>query len=441
MRIEDTDTARSDADLIKPIMEALQWLGIDWDETPLYQSQRLELYKKYADTLLETGHAYRCFCTPEELEKRRAVAMAEKRNPHYDRMCLNRSQTEIDNLLKGKAPFAIRLKIPEGETSYQDGILGLIAKQNSEIEDLVLCRADGRATYNLAVVVDDHEMGITDVIRGNDHISNTFKQIHIYESLGFSIPRFAHLPLILRPDKKKVSKRLGDKDVAAYNQEGILPEAMFNFLCLLGWSPKDDREVFTRQELIEIFRLDFVNKSNPVFNEEKLLAINFEHLRRLPDHKIAEMVAPLLVEAGFATKYWLETRWDYLIKVVGLLKERAHRVTDFVALGGYFFYSDFNYDAEGAAKRFTPQASERLKVLLERFAAIDVFTKDKIEGTLAGLASEEGIKSAELIHPLRLAVSGLTGGPGLYDILETIGREQVMTRMQRAIDYIQNMRA
>jgi glutamyl-tRNA synthetase len=437
LRIEDTDASRSDASLVKPIIDALKWLGLDWDEGPYFQSQRMDRYKTYVEKLLETGHAYRCFCSPEELAQDRERALAEKRAPKYNRRCLNRSAAEIAELAARGMPYAVRIKIPEGITSYEDIVLGKVTRENAEIEDLVIARADGSPIYNMAVVVDDYEMGITHVIRGNDHVSNTFKQIHIYRALGLEPPKFAHVPLILRPDKKKVSKRLGDKDVAEYGNEGILPEALFNFLCLLGWSPKDDREFLRRQELKKIFILENVNPANPIFNEEKLLALNKQYIKETPDYKLAEMVAPLYVAAGFTTKYWLETRWEYLIKVVGLLKERVRRLNDFVSLGEYFFHSEFKYDQEAAQKEFTPAGAELLKKLKERFESAVKFDKENLEKTFNDLAGELGVKKGALIHPARLAVSGITVGPSLYETLEVLGKEAVINRLARAIAHVE----
>jgi len=436
VRIEDTDLSRSDAGLIKPILDALKWLGIDWDEQPLYQSQKIDSYGKYVDRLLESGNAYRCFCTPVELDERRKKAMTEKKPLQYDRTCLKKTDDEINQLLAEKKPFAVRLKIPDGETTYHDTILGDITRQNSEIEDLIICRANGRAVYNLAVVVDDHEMGITDVIRGNDHISNTFKQIHIYRALGLTPPRFAHVPLILRPDKRKISKRLGDKDVAQYGEEGILPEAMFNFLCLLGWSPKDDREYLSIEELKKIFVLENVNKSNPIFNEEKLLALNGEYIRNYPDHKLAAMVAPELVRAGYTSKYWLETRWEYLMDIIGMLKDRCKRMTDFVDMSEYFFHNEYEYEEKAVRKRFNPEAAERMKRLCDRFESISSFSAENIEVVLGNLAEELQIKKGELIHPVRLAVSGISFGPSLYHMLEALGKQEVLVRIRKAIEFI-----
>jgi len=436
IRIEDTDKERSRPELIEPILSAMEWLGVDWDEEPYYQSRRLELYKPYVQKLLDSGHAYRCFCHPEELEEARKRALAAKEDPKYDGRCRHLSQDDISERLARGEPFAVRLKIPPGETSYHDLVSGTITRQNSEIEDLILARRDGSVVYNMAVVVDDHEMGITHVIRGNDHINNTFKQILIYRGLGLDQPAFAHIPLILRPDKKKVSKRLGAKDVGDYRREGILAEALFNFLCLLGWSPKDDREFLPRDELVEIFRIENVNRSNPIFEEDKLLALNRLYIKDTPDHKLAEMVAPMLVEAGLTSRYWLETRWQYLLTVISLLKERTERLTDFVSMSEYFFQSEFGYEPKAREKHFTADGAGYLKALLDKFDRLPEFTKESLESVLNEAAEEMDLKRGKLIHPTRLAVSGTSRGPGLFDILETIGKKETIDRMKRAVDFI-----
>ncbi|MBI5266967.1 MAG: glutamate--tRNA ligase [candidate division Zixibacteria bacterium] len=436
IRIEDTDVERNDNSLIEPILSALKWLGIESDEPVVYQSARLSLYKEQVKILLENGHGYRCFCAPSDLEAEREKARAEKRPPRYSRKCLGLSQADVDQRVKAGQPFAVRLRIPEGEIVFNDMVSGEIRIKNEDIEDLVVARSDGSATYNFAVVIDDHDMGITHVIRGNDHISNTFKQIHLYQALGFPVPRFGHVPLILRPDKKKVSKRLGDKDVAQYQHDGILPEAMFNFLSLLGWSTKTEQEIFTRRQLIEIFDAAHLNPSNAVFDEEKLISFNKAHIQMMSDHDLAVLVAPMLVEAGVTTKYWLETRWDYLRQVVGLLKERTRRVTDFVTLGGYFFSQDFTYDPEAMAKHFDAESAELLSALADRFAALSEFTHQSAEQALEGLAAERQVKKARIIHPVRLAVSGMTVGPGLYDTLVVLTRPIVLDRLKKAVEYI-----
>jgi glutamyl-tRNA synthetase len=289
------------------------------------------------------------------------------------------------------------------------------------------------------VVVDDHDMRVTHVIRGNDHITNTFKQILLYRALGFDIPEFAHVPLILRPDKRKVSKSRGDKDVLMYRKDGILPEAMFNYLCLLGWSPKTDREIYSREELTEIFDEANFNAANTIFDEEKLVAFNHDYVAAMSDHDLAMMVAPLLVEAGFTTKYWLETRWDYLRNVIGLLKPRVKRVTEFVPQSEYFFNNDFDYDPEAVARQFTAESAELLTALADRFEALPSFDHDSLQDALNALSEEKGIKRAALIHPTRLAVSGVSKGPSLYEMLVVLSKDTVVKRMRRAVNYIANM--
>ena len=436
IRIENTDTARSDDSLIEPILSALDWLGIQSDEEIIYQSDRLELYNTAAQKILKSGHGYRCFCTQELLAADREEAQENKGPLQYNRRCLNLSPEEIDQKLTAGIPYTIRLKIPDGETTFTDLVSGDIKRDNKEIEDFIIARSDGSATYNLAVVVDDNDMRISHVLRGNDHITNTFKQIHIYHALGYKLPVFGHVPLILRPDKKKVSKRLGDKDVAQYREEGILPEAMFNFLCLLGWSPKNDKEIYTREELIEIFNEHNFNSSNAIFDEQKLEAFNMEHIQLKSDHDIATQIAPMLVDAGYTTKYWLETRWEFLRNLVAILKPRCRRMSDFVEQSAYFFQSDYKYDEEADAKNFTPEAVEILIQLADKFDKIADYNKDTIEAALSDLAKEKEIKKGALIHPTRLAVSGVPHGPGLYDILYLIGQKEVVQRMHKAVNYI-----
>ncbi|UCD62636.1 MAG: glutamate--tRNA ligase [Candidatus Zixiibacteriota bacterium] len=436
IRIEDTDAARSDPALVQPILDSLNWLGVAWDEDIVYQSARLGVYREYAEAILRRGAGYRCFCSLDLLEKDRREAREQKRPLHYNRRCLKLTPEEIDRKLARGEEYAVRIRIPEGVTTFADMVSGELKRSNDEIEDFVIARSDGSATYNLAVVVDDHDMGITHVIRGNDHITNTFKQLHIYRALDFTAPAFAHIPLLLRPDKRKVSKRLGDKDVGEYRQEGILPEALFNFLSLLGWSPKTNREIYTPHELVEIFTPDNFNVSNAIFDEEKLEAVNREHIAKKTDHELAVMVAPLLVEAGFTTKYWLETRWEYLRSVIRLLRQRVRRITDFVNLGSYFFDFDYSYDPAADEKNFTPEAAELLSDLADRFAGLAAFTAPAAESVLNELAEERGLKRAKLIHPVRLAVSGVPGGPGLFEMMELLTGPVIVERLIKAVEYI-----
>lgn len=436
VRIEDTDRERSRPELIDPILDAMKWLGLDWDEEIVYQSKRSDLYSEYIGKFLATDHAYYCFCSREELAAAREKARAEKGSFTYNRKCLGLSVDEALARIKAGDKPVVRLKIPDGETTFDDMVLGKLSRQNKEIEDLIVARSDGSVTYNFAVVIDDHEMGISHVIRGNDHVTNTFKQVILYRALDLPLPVFGHVPLILRPDKKKVSKRLGDKDVGEYRHEGILPEAMVNYLALLGWSSKTDQEIYSPEELVEIFTEANFNAANAVFDEEKLEAFNRVHIQKRSNHDLAELAAPMLVDAGYTTKYWLETRWEYLREVIGLLKERVRRISDFVSQGGYFFSADFTYDPKADAKQFTSEAAEILEQLVTRYEALDDFSTENLETILAALAEERDIKKAKIIHPTRLAVSGVPNGPGLYDMLATLGQTEVVARMKKAIQYI-----
>ncbi|MBD3403214.1 glutamate--tRNA ligase [candidate division GN15 bacterium] len=437
VRVEDTDVERSKKEYIEPILDAMRWLGLDWDEDIIYQSERLDHYRGFVDRLLESGHAYRCFCTREELEAERERAKAEKQPARYSGRCRRLNSQELREKLASNQPYTVRIAVPEGTTSYDDMVSGTLSRHSNDIEDFIIARSDGSATYNFAVVIDDHEMGITHVIRGNDHITNTFKQIQIYRAFEWPEPQFGHVPLILRPDKKKVSKRLGDRDVGEYRRDGIVPEAMFNYLCLLGWNPKTEQEIYRREELIERFTEANFNASNAIFDEEKLIAFNKAHIVRMTDHDLAVLVAPMLVEADVTTKYWLETRWEYLRHVISLLKERVRTLHDFVGLGGYFFSFDYTYEEKADAKQFTPEAAELLTELADRFEALDEFSHDSLEAALKGLAGQRELKPGKLIHPTRLAVSGMSIGPGLYDLLQALGKPIVVERMRKAVEYIQ----
>lgn len=436
VRIEDTDKARSKKEFIQPILDGLQWLGLNWDNELIYQSQRKGLYADHLKRFLETDYAYYCFCSREELQARREKAIAEKGDLRYDRKCLALSDDEVQARLKAGAKPVVRVKIPSGEIAYDDLLAGRLTRKSDDIEDFIVARSDGSVTYNFAVVVDDHEMGITHVIRGNDHITNTFKQVVLYNALGFKWPLFCHVPLILRPDKKKVSKRLGDKAVGEYQDDGILPSAMVNYLSLLGWSPKTDRELYSMAELVDLFEINNLNSSNAVFDIEKLLAFNKAHIQQMSDHDLATMVAPILIEAGLTTKYWLETRWEYLRKVVSLLKPRVQLVTEFATLGAYFFKFDGEYDSSAAAKHFTGESAGWLEELARRYEALSQFTEETVEKVLSELAEEQGVKKARIIHPTRLAVSGVPHGPGLYEMLATLGQPIVVERMKMAVEHI-----
>jgi glutamyl-tRNA synthetase len=438
VRIEDTDTERSSAEMVKVIIDSLKWLGLESDEPLVYQSNRYDLYKQYVAKLVESGKAYRCWCSPETLKQKQEQAIAEKRTSRYDRTCYHLSEQEKQaNVAAGK-PAAIRLFVGDGATTFNDLVLGDLKREHTELDDFVIARSDGRAVYNMAVVVDDHEMGISHVIRGNDHVANTFKQILIYKGLGFDLPQFAHLPLILAKDRSKMSKRHGAVAVTDYAKLGYLKEAVVNFIALLGWSPGDDREVMTLAEMIESFSLDKINSANAIFDLEKLNWMNGEYIRHTPDHVLVDLLRPFLAESGLATQLFITSRWDYMTTFVRLLKERCHLLTDFTKLGYYFFVDEFTYDEKGVGKHFAkPGAVEKLRNLHDSFAALSQFDVPSMETALRQLAESMNVPAAELIHPTRLALSGLTGGPSLFEMMELLGKERCLARISKAIAFIE----
>jgi len=311
IRVEDTDVERSSEEMTAAILEALKWLKIDWDGEVYYQSDRFAIYKEYAEKLHQEGKAYYCFCSPEELRARREQALAEKRSLGYDRRCLNLSEQQRAELDSRGILKALRIKTPQtGTARFIDIVGGELTRDFGELDDWVIMRADGRCTYNFSCVVDDHLMEISHVIRGNDHIANTFKQQTIYDAFGWEKPQFAHVPLILGKDRAKISKRHGAISVADYQEDGILPEALFNFLALLGWSAGDDREIMTRQELIESFSLERINASNPIFDPVKLEWMNFEYIQKLDDNELLERARWVLINAGLTTRLSVESHWQ-----------------------------------------------------------------------------------------------------------------------------------
>ena len=438
LRIEDTDPSRSSREMVDAILESLRWLGLDWDEGPYYQSQRTELYQKYAQQLLESGKGYYCFCTPQELGEKRKRAIALKADWKYDRTCLNLSDAEKEEKIKNDVPKAIRLLVPEGETAFSDLVYGEPKKENKELDDLIILRSDGTPTYNFACVVDDVDMRMTHVIRGNDHIANTFKQVLIYNALGLTPPKFAHIPLILGKDKAKISKRHGAVSVMEYKEQGFLREAFANYLALLGWSPKDDREILSTNQMIELFTLEGVNPSNPIFDQDKLEWMNGEYIRVSDDEELLDLVIPFLIEENLVTDETARQKKEWLLKYVSLFKERCKTLKEFAQNGKYFFEFDNQYEEKAAKKHFkSPEAADRLSAYADRLSALDSYEKPEIEQALRGLADEMQIKPAALIHPVRLATTGTSTGPPLFDMLELLGRDEVVKRIKKAIEFIQ----
>jgi glutamyl-tRNA synthetase len=446
LRIEDTDVDRSKPELTTAILRSMEWLGLTWDEGPFRQSERLDRYRAVAAELERLGHAYPCFCTVEELQSKRAQAEAERRAWKYDGACRNLPEAERERRRAAGEPFAIRFRVPNsGKTSFEDQVFGLIEIENSDIEDFVLLRSDGNPTYHLGVVADDLDMRVTHVVRGADHLSNTPKQILMYQALGAAMPLFAHLPLILGPDRTRLSKRHGATSVEAYREQGILPEALINFLALLGWAPPSGKEIVPLEEMVKSFELTAVAKSNAVFDPEKLGWMNSEYLRSLPIERLLPLVEEELRTAGLITKSGSQEsevrsqneERDRLRARIQLLQSRARTLKDFSGAFRAFFADEFEYEPEAASK-FWKDASvpDLLAALAQRLSGIEPFDVRMTEQSLRVLAEEKGIKAGLLINAARVALTGQGVAPGLFDVMVVLGRDRVVRRLLRAAEYL-----
>ena len=438
LRIEDTDFERSSADMVTGILEGMRWLGMDWDEGPFYQSQRLDLYARTAATLVENGHAYHCFCTREELESRRASATEAGTVPRYDGRCRSISRVEAQGRMAQGERAVMRFMVPrEGVTVFKDAVFGPMEFANAELEDFVLLRSDDIPTYHLSVVADDLDMRMTHIIRGADHLSNTPKQVLLYQALGASLPVFAHLPLILGPDKTRLSKRHGATSVMAYKEMGIVPEAFRNFLALLGWSPGEaakqpdgpDREIFSTDELIQMFSLDGIAHSNAVFNNEKLAWYNTEYIRAYDPSRLL----PLIEEEWRAANYQPARSREEILAAIALLQPRARSLKDFASTFLAYFGDQFSID-DAAAKKFLSDASVRhmLAELGGRYSALSEFTEASTEELLRAYATEKGIKAGALINGARVALTGQAVAPSLFAVMICLGQPTVVRRLEAA---------
>lgn len=425
LRIEDTDVERSTEEATKAILDAMEWLGLKWDEGPYFQSKRLRIYREHAKRLLEKDLAYRCYCTPEELEERRKKALEEGKPPKYDGRCRERKD-------QPDLPFAVRFKVPRtGKTVVRDLIKGTVAFENGEIEDLVLLRSDGMPTYNLSVVVDDALMGITHVIRGDDHLNNTPKQILLYEAFGYPIPEFAHVPMILGPDRTRLSKRHGATSVTAYRDMGYLPEAMVNYLVRLGWS-YGDQEIFSIDELIEKFSLENVGRSSAVFNPEKLLWLNAHYIKEKDDGELARLIVPFIERRGYRAKD--DPR---LPKIVRTLKERAKTLEEMAEMAGFYFTDEVEYDREAVGRFLTPEKAEVFDLLIKGLSELSGFDEKGIEEVFRRIMEEKGLKLGKIAQPVRVAVTGKTVSPGIFETLEALGKEKTLTRLKRVRELLE----
>jgi glutamyl-tRNA synthetase len=433
LRIEDTDKARSTDESTRAIFEGLEWLGLGWDEEPVYQGANLERHRADADRMLANGSVYRCFCTQAELEARRKEAEARKESFKYDRRCDRLSPAEIEAKLAAGTPHVLRFRVPDGTTEWDDLVHERIAFPNKDIEDFVILRSDRTPIYNMAVVSDDIAMRITLVMRGDDHISNTPKQIMLYRALGAALPQFAHLPMIHGLDGKKLSKRHGATAVADYQHQGILPGAMLNFLALLGWSPGGDREVMSMEEMIELFSPDGLQKKAAVFDTKKLEWMNGQHLSRTPAIELAPLITPKLVAAGLATTADLERKHDRYLGLLDLLKVRARTTDEIVHQATPYFKDEIAYDPDAVAKQWKDASATRdiLAATRERLSHT-AWEPAQMEEALRKLAEERGTSGGKIFQPLRVALTGLSVSPGIFDVLMMLGPDRALRRIEHA---------
>lgn len=440
LRIEDTDIERSSWAMVAGIVEGMRWLGLDWDEgpdvggphAPYFQSQRLDRYRAAAERLVGEGHAYYCYCPPELLKEKREAADRAGAAWKYDRTCAALPAEVIAKREATGATRAIRFRVPPGETVFNDLVHGPIAFEHANLEDFVILRSDFHPTYHLSVVIDDLDMRITEVIRGDDHVSNTPKQILLYRALGSEPPRFAHVPLILGRDKQRLSKRHGATSVMEYARQGYLPEAMLNFLALLGWAPGTDEEVFSRAALIQRFSLDGISRSNAVFNLDKLDWFNSEHLRRMDGDELAARVARELEARGLWRQAYLESERDWYGRVLELLRPRARRLADFAEDGRAFFAAEVDYDPAAVARHLGVDGlAAHIEALAGAWARLPAWTAEATETALRSTAAEREITAGVLIHATRVAITGKAVGASLFDIVALAGRERTLIRLDR----------
>ncbi|MCZ6478559.1 MAG: glutamate--tRNA ligase [Gemmatimonadetes bacterium] len=434
LRIEDTDRGRSSDEMTRSILDAMEWLGLDFDEGPYHQADGLERHRADAHRLLEIGAAYRCFCPPPP-------GRAGRPDPEGCG-CATLSRADEEARAAAGEPFALRFRVPDGETAWDDAVHGRRAVANEHVQDFVLLRSDGTPVYNLAVVSDDIEMGITLVLRGDDHLSNTPKQILLYRALGAPLPTFAHVPMILGPDGRRLSKRHGGTSLEAYREQGILPEALFNFLALLGWSPGDDREVMEPSELIEAFSLGRILKKSAVFDPEKLTWLNRQHITRMPIDRLVELASGPLQALGVPSSIF-EERPVRVREVLDVVRERGDTVEAVALQAAPFFLDEVTYE-EAAVTKFwkrPAEAAELLRAARDRLAEVASFEPDTLEHAIRQLAATKDVGAGKIIHPLRVAQMGTSVSPGIFVVLSLMGRERVLGRIDRALGYLDAMAA
>ena len=431
LRIEDTDKLRSKQEFTDQICDSLKWLGLDWDDDIVFQSSRTELYKNVIKELLEERKAYRCFCSKEKIAEERNQAEQSGTGYFYSGTCRNLDDRAVQENIKNDIHFSVRISVPEGYTEFNDKIYGNIRVNNKEIDDFIIARTDGSPVYNLVVAIDDNDMNITHIIRGEDHISNTPKQLIIYKALQLPIPEFAHLPMILGPDKKRLSKRHGATGVQEYKDRGYLPEALSNYLVLLGWNPGTEQEVFSPDELIKQFSIERVQKKSAVFDERKLQWMSGQHIYQKSASEILNSIR------AYDPDWRKSNDENHLLKVIDLMKERVKSLRDMQDMTSMFFEDPIEFDEKAMKKRWKDESVNALISSFEQLLSeIENWNTEHIEIALRNLAEIESISAGKIIHPTRLALSGTGSGPSLFDMMELLGKEVCLRRLQKAIDLL-----
>lgn len=450
LRLEDTDIERSSDEFAQAMCEGFQWLGIDWDEGPAFgdvpekgdfgpyrQSERADLYRREAYRLLDEGKAYKCFCTVEELDAMREQARAEKRPPRYPGKCRNLTPAEI--AARGDAPFTVRFRVPEGETVIDDLVQGPVRASNTEFDDFVILRPNGAAIFHLAVVVDDGLMKITHVLRGDDHLTNCARHVMLFQALGYEVPRFGHLPMVLDEHGKKYSKRLHGANVLDWRNDGYLPETLINYVALLGWTPEEEgRELFTRDELIETFTLDRLGASPAKFDLKKVQWLNGQHIRRLTPENLRDRVAPILLHAGLDPS---GKSPEWLTRMAAICQEKIPTLNDIVPYTDFFFVEPAEYDAKAVQKQWTKDgAADTLRAIRAAVADIAPWTLDALREAFERLVAASGAGLGQFVHPTRLALTGKSVGPGLFELADLLGKDTCLARLDKAIAFVEAMK-
>jgi glutamyl-tRNA synthetase len=432
LRIEDTDRERSDAAMTRQIQSALAWIGTAWDEGPFLQSERLARHRERGEELLAAGAAYRCFCSAELLAEQRVEAQKRGVAFRYPRTCLGLAAAEVAARVAAGEPFAVRFRMPDDHIRFTDLVRGDMDFPPDALDDFILLRSDGSPTYHMSVVCDDIDMRITHVIRGEDHLSNTPKHIPLFQALGGQVPVFGHLPLILGTDKKRLSKRSGATSVEEFRAEGILPQALYNYLALLGWSPGGDREILSRSEMIALFSVDRLNASPAVFDREKLTWVNSQYLSSLPLAELLPHLQPFLAEVGLGGA---DIDAHRLAAAIELHRGRVRTLRELAAVLVPYFRDRLDYPPDAVAKfAADPDLPAHLAALRDRFASLPAFTKEALEAELRAVAGERGIKAGALIHPTRTALSGSQVGPPLFDLVEVMGRDATLRHLDHLLE-------